>query len=105
MIPAILDAGVNVLIWTGDADWICSWEANRREADAVVWHGQQEFRDTSLAPYKVGGQERGSFKTIENLSYMRVYEAGHDLAFNRKLLHPLQKDLPKIRGRTCARRL
>ncbi|KAH9909247.1 putative carboxypeptidase S1 [Xylariomycetidae sp. FL2044] len=79
--PAVLEAGVRVLMWTGDADWICSWEANSREADAVVWPGQAEFRAKPLAPYTVDGAEKGALKTVGNFSYMRAYEAGHDLAY------------------------
>ncbi|KAI1257452.1 hypothetical protein MGN70_000492 [Eutypa lata] len=81
IIPSVLEAGVRVLMWTGDADWICSWEANSREADAVVWDGQAEFQSATLEPYTVDGTERGTFKTVDNFSYMRVYEAGHDMSF------------------------
>lgn len=84
LIPSVLAAGVKVLMWTGDADWICSWEANSREADAVVWPGQAEFQGKTLEPYTVDGTERGTFKNVDNFSYMRVYGAGHDMSFYRK---------------------
>lgn len=82
----MLEAGVRVLIYTGDSDWTCSWIANSGEANSVRWPGHQEFQRKSLKPYTVNGKERGSFKTIHNLSYMKVYDAGHDLAYFRKFL-------------------
>lgn len=84
----MLEAGVNVLMWTGDADWICSWEANSREADAVVWHGQEEFKGKSLEPYTVDGKDRATYKTVENFTYMRVFGAGHDMSWYRKYPPP-----------------
>ncbi|KAH7018015.1 putative carboxypeptidase S1 [Microdochium trichocladiopsis] len=80
-IPGLLDAGVKVIIYTGDADWTCNWISNKREAESIVWPGQAEFTAKELAPYTVDGVEKGLIKTVENLSYMKVYESGHDLAY------------------------
>jgi hypothetical protein len=39
-----------------------------------------------MTPYKVGGKEKGMFKTVKNLSFLRVYGAGHTVPSFRKLL-------------------
>jgi hypothetical protein len=84
ILPKVIAAGVRVLIYSGDADWTCSYIANSREADSVVWPKQANFNNKAMLPYKVNGVERGSLKTVDNFSYMRVNEAGHDLAYYRE---------------------
>jgi carboxypeptidase D len=74
-------------MWAGDSDWICNWMANFYSANDVKYPGQAEFRRTAMAPYKVGGKEKGLFKTVKNLSFLRVYGAGHTVPSFRKLLH------------------
>jgi len=80
-IPSLLDAGVKVIIYAGDADWTCSYISNKREAESIEWPYQSDFVAKELEPYTVDGVEKGAIKTVEGLSYMRVYEAGHDLAY------------------------
>lgn len=84
-IPALLGAGVKVIIYAGDADWTCSWISNKREAESIEWARQSDFVARELEAYTVDGVEKGQIKTVDGLSYMRVYEAGHDLAYFRKL--------------------
>jgi carboxypeptidase D len=55
-------------------------------ANAVKYPGQSSFSGKSLAPYKVNGKEGGTFKTQDNLSFMRVYGAGHEVPYYRKSL-------------------
>ncbi|KAF2438625.1 alpha/beta-hydrolase [Karstenula rhodostoma CBS 690.94] len=56
----VVSEGITMLIWAGDADWICNW------------YGVQ---DVTLGLYKVKGKEAGQFKTEGNLSFLRVYDA------------------------------
>ena len=39
----LLDAGMPVLIYNGDKDWICNWRGGQEWTNALVWTGQQEF--------------------------------------------------------------
>ncbi|KAI1384015.1 putative carboxypeptidase S1 [Hypoxylon trugodes] len=83
-IPALSDlvkAGVRVLIWTGDADYLCNWPGTLDVADAIPWSGQEIFANQTLVPYTLHGTEKGTFKTLDNLVFMRIYEAGHNLPF------------------------
>ncbi|KAK9802105.1 putative Carboxypeptidase [Seiridium cardinale] len=81
VLPGVIDAGVNNLLWTGDADVICSWVANSRGADSIAWSKHAEFNSTSLGSYTVNGTEKGQFKNADNFSYMRVYVAGHMIMY------------------------
>lgn len=80
----IVRAGVKVLIWTGDTDSVCDWQGTLEVANTVEWDHRNEFASRSLEPYTVNGTEKGTSKHVENLTFMRVFEAGHDLAFYRQ---------------------
>lgn len=80
----VVQSGISVLVWAGDADWICNWVGNYDVANAVEFDGQKEFRGKSLKPYTVNGTEKGTFKTVDNFSFLRVYEAGHEVPYYRK---------------------
>lgn len=82
----IVRDGVRVLIWTGDTDSVCDWPGTLAVADSVDWCHKDEFAGLSLEPYTVNGTEKGTFKAVENLIFMRVFEAGHDLAFYRECI-------------------
>ena len=76
----------------------------------VSYSSQTAFRAKTLAPYKVNGKEGGQFKTEGNLSFLRVYDAGHEVMYYRtcfdarcrdRLLMVLQS--PSLRSRRSCR--
>ena len=73
-----------MIVWAGDTDWICNWVGNYGAANAISYSGHAEFSSKSLAPYTVNGVEKGQYKTVNNLSFLRVYEAGHEVPYYRK---------------------
>lgn len=77
----VASGSVTVLMWAGDADFICNWYGNLASANAVKYSGQSTFGSVSLQPYTVGGQEVGTFKTQGKLSFLRVYGAGHEVPY------------------------
>jgi carboxypeptidase D len=80
----VVKSGINVLVWAGDADWICNWLGNYEVANAVDFSGHAEFSAKDLAPYTVKGAEKGQFKTVNNFSFLKVYGAGHEVPFYRE---------------------
>ncbi|KAF1994320.1 putative carboxypeptidase S1 [Amniculicola lignicola CBS 123094] len=85
-LSAVVASGVTTLIWAGDADWICNWVGVADVADAISYPGQAAFTAKALAPYKVNGVEGGTFKTQGNLSFLKVYEAGHEVMYYQPAL-------------------
>ena len=85
MLTEIVNANITVLLWAGDSDWICNWLGDLYTADDIKYPGQSKFKNSPLIPYKVKGKEKGSFKTVGNLSFLRVYAAGHTVPAFRKL--------------------
>ncbi|KAK7748443.1 hypothetical protein SLS62_008599 [Diatrype stigma] len=80
-LSAVVSAGVKTLIWTGDADFACNWHGTSQVAHAIDWPGREAFAGQDLEPYTVGGEEKAGFKTQDNLTLMRVYEAGHQMTW------------------------
>ncbi|KAH6969268.1 putative carboxypeptidase S1 [Fusarium avenaceum] len=75
----IVQSGIQVLIVAGDSDYVCNWVGNERVADAVEWSQQKTFFNQKLQPYTVNGVEKGSFKSVGNLHFVRVFDAGHNV--------------------------
>ncbi|KAH7067232.1 putative carboxypeptidase S1 [Paraphoma chrysanthemicola] len=89
----VVRSGITTLIWAGDAEcalpsllqrmqlikisYICNWYGVFDVANQIAYPGRSAFSTMPLRPYTVGGVARGSFKTQDNLSFLRVYEAGH----------------------------
>lgn len=83
-LSSVVRAGVKVLIWTGDADYVCNWVGTMRVAEAVDWPGRTAFLGREMKAYTVNGEEKANFKTEENLTYMTVRDAGHQMTWYRK---------------------
>jgi carboxypeptidase C (cathepsin A) len=77
----VVQAGVKTLLWFGDADWVCNYMGGYELAKMVEYPGRERFQKEELAPYTVDGKRGGLFKTIDNLSYLQVFEAGHMLPY------------------------
>ena len=42
-VPPLLEAGIDVLIYAGDADFICNWMGNKAWTVALPWEGHAAF--------------------------------------------------------------
>lgn len=120
----VVQSGINVLIWAGDAgefatrgapfrksgriswyqvramvdvpltdftDWICNHLGVERTIAQVEYGGATEFNGASLAKYTLNGTSYGEFKTVDNLSYLKVFAAGHEVAYYRKCSSAIRK--------------
>ncbi|KAH8682722.1 carboxypeptidase S1 [Xylariales sp. PMI_506] len=77
----VAQSGIRVLIWAGDADFICNWFGSLEVANQIDYSGHDEFAAKALEPYTVDGTELGMYKTVDNLSFLRVYQAGHEVPY------------------------
>ncbi|KAE9619339.1 hypothetical protein Lal_00047479 [Lupinus albus] len=76
-IPALLEDGINLLIYAGEYDFICNWLGNSRWVHAMEWSGQKEFVASSEVPFIVDDSEAGLLKNYGPLSFLKVHDAGH----------------------------
>lgn len=72
-------------MWAGDADWICNWFGGLAAANAITYDGSTEFNAAEVESYTVNGVAGGTFKNVDNLSWLRVFGAGHEVPYYRKL--------------------
>ncbi|KAJ3020511.1 hypothetical protein HKX48_000715 [Thoreauomyces humboldtii] len=84
-IPAILEAGIEVLIYAGDADFICNWYGNKAWTMQVEWEGAEGFRNATdtLWTSKITGQPAGEIRHYKNFSFLKVYESGHLVPYDQ----------------------
>jgi carboxypeptidase C (cathepsin A) len=66
-----------VLVYSGDKDFVCNWRGGEAWTNAVQWSGQAEFNAASYKEWLVNGQPAGQLKEYKNLKFLRVYNAGH----------------------------
>ena len=80
-LSAVVQSGIRVVLWAGDADWICNWFGGLASANAVSYAGASAFAAAPLAPYTVNGTEGGTFKSVGNFGFLRVFGAGHEVPY------------------------
>ncbi|KAI9998970.1 hypothetical protein PInf_003634 [Phytophthora infestans] len=73
----LLDAGVRVLIYAGDADLECNWSGNLAWLHALEWKGSASFNATEARDLVVDDETVGSVISNEELTFVRVFNAGH----------------------------
>lgn len=78
---ALVSSGLRVSLIAGDADWICNYQGGFNVANSISWSGQSEFVNTALKSYTVNGNASGLYKNVNNLSWLQVYEAGHEVPY------------------------
>ncbi|KAI9340174.1 Alpha/Beta hydrolase protein [Zopfochytrium polystomum] len=85
-VATLLESGVRVLIYAGDADYVVSnWYSNIGWLSRLDWSGKDGFRQATLAPFvsPSTGLVAGEFKSFEGLTWMKLYEAGHMVPYDQ----------------------
>jgi hypothetical protein len=54
--------------------------------NSINYTDSAKFQSTELSEYTVDGESRGQFKSVGNLNFLRVYEAGHEVPYYRKCI-------------------
>lgn len=77
----IIDTGVRVTMFHGDADYICNWFGGEAVSLQLNYTNAKEFRAAGYTPFVVDGVEYGEVREYGNFSFMRIYEAGHEVPY------------------------
>ena len=80
-VGALLEHGVDVLLYVGTSDWICNWVGNQLWAIALEWTGNEQFAAEPLREWFVDGVVAGKARTARGkaatLTFATVDNAGH----------------------------
>ena len=68
----LLNAGVNVLVYNGDQDYICNWRGSSIWTDALEWEKAEDYRKAETKEISTG-----TYKAHGNFAFYRIYGAGH----------------------------
>lgn len=87
LVPKIIEE-IPVLIYAGDADFICNWLGNQAWTNALEWPGHDDFARASIEDLRLPGSgpkdsEYGKVKSSGNFSFMQIYAAGHMVPTNQ----------------------
>lgn len=83
LVPGLLEE-LKVLIYAGDADFICNWLGNQGWTEALEWPGQVAFNKAEIKDLELeDGNKFGKVKASGNLTFMQIYGAGHMVPYNR----------------------
>ncbi|KAI8988023.1 Alpha/Beta hydrolase protein [Mycotypha africana] len=78
-----LNSGIRVLVYVGDMDWVGNWVANLAYLTEMDWFGKEEFDAAPFIKwYTAGKTEAGRMKKAKNLTFLKVYDAGHMVPFD-----------------------
>lgn len=80
LVPQIL-AEIPILVYAGDADYICNWLGNQAWVNELEWSGHKDFADKDLEGLTIKSDEKseeyGKVKSSGNFTFMQIYQAGH----------------------------
>lgn len=76
-------AQIPVLIYAGDADFICNWLGNHAWTEMLEWSGKNDFNKVELGPFLLGDKKVGQVKNSGNLTFLTVFKAGHMMPYNQ----------------------
>jgi cathepsin A (carboxypeptidase C) len=82
LVPSILEQ-IPVLIYAGDADFICNWLGNKAWTEALEWPGQAKYKKAELVDLKVDGKVVGAVKSSGNFTFLKIHAAGHMVPYDQ----------------------
>lgn len=82
-LPPLLEDGIRVLIYAGDADFICNWIGNKAWVKELEWKGHAKFNKAKDLPWHLDGKHVGDYRVAGTLSFVRVFGAGHMVPYDQ----------------------
>lgn len=82
-VTELLDAEYDVLVYSGDKDFICNWRGGEAWTNKVEWTGKADYLNQEYSKWMVNESAAGELKTYKNLKFLRVYDAGHMVPMNQ----------------------
>ncbi|KAG2226575.1 hypothetical protein INT45_005061, partial [Circinella minor] len=80
-----LAENIRVLLYVGDMDYICNWYGNLAWSKKMEWYGKQGYEEAIVESWinKVTLQKAGEVRSHDNLTFLRVFDAGHMVPYDQ----------------------
>jgi len=84
LVPGLIEQ-IPVLIYAGDADYICNWLGNKAWTEALEWPGQKAYNKASFDELKLSadGTTIGNVKSSGNFTFIKLHAAGHMVPYDQ----------------------
>ncbi|OAL38695.1 hypothetical protein AYO20_01901 [Fonsecaea nubica] len=80
LVPGLIEK-MPVLIYAGDADFICNWLGNKAWAEALEYPDHKKFAAADMKDLRLDdskdGRKIGEVKSHGNFTFMRIHAGGH----------------------------
>ena len=87
-VEKLLERGVRVALVFGDADYVCNWHGGEALSLAIKHEGAEQFAAAGYQPLGYAGERYGDVREHGNLSFVRVYDAGHLVPYYQRKFFP-----------------
>lgn len=86
LVPKLLEK-IPVLVYAGDADFICNWLGNLAWTEHLAWPGKKAYNKAAMEDLVVQGNEDkiGSVKSAGNFTFIRLHAGGHMVPHDQPL--------------------
>ncbi|KAI8099227.1 Alpha/Beta hydrolase protein [Halteromyces radiatus] len=85
-VPPLLEDGIRILIYSGDADFICNWMGNKAWTLELPWSGRDQFRSAEDNDWmSSSGEKVGELRSTKDgqFAFLRVAKAGHMVPYDQ----------------------
>lgn len=78
LVPGLLTQ-IPILVYAGDADFICNWLGNLAWTEALEWPGQKAYNKAPMETLTLESKAEsiGSVKSSGNFTFIRLHAGGH----------------------------
>ncbi|KNZ56476.1 uncharacterized protein VP01_2397g5 [Puccinia sorghi] len=75
----VIEAGVQTLIYAGDADFIVNYQGVEALVSSLNTTASRSFSSQKFTNWVIDEEVAGAYKAMKTLSYLRIFEAGHEV--------------------------
>jgi len=84
LVPKILEQ-IPVLVYAGDADFICNWLGNKAWTEALEWPGQKKYASAPFNDLTLSSKDKkvGNVKSSGNFTFIKLHAGGHMVPYDQ----------------------
>ncbi|KDO33082.1 hypothetical protein SPRG_01896 [Saprolegnia parasitica CBS 223.65] len=83
LVTPMVEDHIDVLVYAGDADFIVNWMGCKAWTVALDWKYKTQFAGQEDVDWVVDGQKAGKVRSVQGLTFLQVFNAGHMVPMNQ----------------------